>query len=62
MLMDVTPEQIDAWGEELAELTDGLAHLFARPEPAEVFADLIEGLLDRSISEAADLLAALTPT
>ncbi|MFJ9821128.1 IS701 family transposase [Streptomyces sp. NPDC101151] len=42
----MTPEQIDAWGEELAEVTGGLAHLFARPEPAEVFADLIEGLLD----------------
>jgi SRSO17 transposase len=46
MLMDVTPEQIDAWGEELAELTEGLAHLFARPEPVAVFADLVEGLLD----------------
>ncbi|MFF3159353.1 hypothetical protein [Streptomyces sp. NPDC057910] len=44
--MDVTPEQIDAWGGELAGLTEGLAHLFARPEPAEVFAGLVGGLLD----------------
>ncbi|MEJ8632449.1 IS701 family transposase [Streptomyces sp. MS2.AVA.5] len=30
----------------MGELTEGLAHMFAQPEPAEVFADLIEGLLD----------------
>jgi SRSO17 transposase len=45
MLVDVTSEQVGAWAEELAELTGGLGHLFARPEPREVFADLMEGLL-----------------
>jgi SRSO17 transposase len=45
MLVDVTPEQVDVWAEELAELTGGLGHLFTRPEPREVFADLMEGLL-----------------
>ncbi|MGW1762180.1 IS701 family transposase [Streptomyces mirabilis] len=38
-------EHVEGWAEELAALTDGLGHLFARPEPREVFADLIEGLL-----------------
>ena len=35
MLIDVTPEQIGEWAEELAALTGGLGHLFARPEPRE---------------------------
>ncbi|MFK0297290.1 IS701 family transposase [Streptomyces sp. NPDC090442] len=41
----MTLEQVEGWAEELAVLTGGLGHLFARPEPREVFADLIEGLL-----------------
>lgn len=45
MLVDVSLEQVDGWAEELAALTEGLGHLFARPEPREVFADLIEALL-----------------
>jgi SRSO17 transposase len=45
MLIDVAPEHVDGWAEELALLTTGLGHLFARPEPREVFADLVEGLL-----------------
>jgi SRSO17 transposase len=45
MLVDVAPEHVEGWAEELASLTAGLGHLFARPEPREVFADLIEGLL-----------------
>lgn len=45
MLAVVTEEQVAAWAEELAVLLGGLGHLFARPEPREVFADLMEGLL-----------------
>jgi SRSO17 transposase len=45
MLIDVAPEHVEGWAEELASLTAGLGYLFARPEPREVFADLIEGLL-----------------
>src|SRR5918911_1744909 len=45
MLVDVSPEHVEGWAEELASLTEGLGHLFSRPEPREVFADLIEGLL-----------------
>ncbi|MFS4093372.1 IS701 family transposase [Streptomyces sp. AF1A] len=45
MLVDVAPEHVEGWAEELASLIAGLGHLFARPEPREVFADLIEGLL-----------------
>jgi len=45
VLVDVTSEQVGAWAEELAVLTGDLGHLFARPEPREVFADLMEGLL-----------------
>ncbi|MFE2518963.1 hypothetical protein ACFXG9_27115 [Streptomyces mirabilis] len=45
MLMDVRVEHVEGWAEELAALTGGLGHPFARPEPREAFADLIEGLL-----------------
>lgn len=45
MLVDVSTEHVEVWAEELAALTGRLGHLFARPEPREVFADLIEGLL-----------------
>lgn len=45
MLMDVSTEHVEGWAEELAALAGGLGHLFARPEPREVFADLVEGLL-----------------
>lgn len=45
MLVDVTEGQLGEWAEELAVLLGGLDHLFARPEPREVFADLVEGLL-----------------
>ncbi|MER7819768.1 transposase [Streptomyces sp. NPDC096153] len=46
MLVDVALEHVEGWAEELASLTAGLGHLFARSEPREVlFADLIEGLL-----------------
>ncbi|MFI6444162.1 transposase [Kitasatospora sp. NPDC050543] len=41
----MTSEQIGEWAEELAALTRGLGHLFARPGPREVFAELAEGLL-----------------
>ncbi|MER5905049.1 IS701 family transposase [Streptomyces mirabilis] len=41
----MSAERVEGWAEELAALTGGLGHLFARPEPREVFADLIEGLL-----------------
>ncbi|GAA1931743.1 hypothetical protein GCM10009753_76980 [Streptantibioticus ferralitis] len=47
MLVNVAPEHLEGWAEELASLTVGLGNLFARPEPREVFADLIEGLLVR---------------
>lgn len=45
MLMDVRVGHVEGWAEELAALTDGLGHRFARSEPQEVFADLIDGLL-----------------
>lgn len=45
MLVDVTEEHLAVWAEELAALTEGLGDLFARPEPREVFADLVDGLL-----------------
>jgi SRSO17 transposase len=45
MLVDVTEEHLGEWAEELAVLLTGLGHLFARSEPQEVFADLVEGLL-----------------
>ncbi|MGY4967594.1 IS701 family transposase [Streptomyces sp. 900105245] len=45
MLVDVVLEEVEGWAEELASLTAGLGHLFTRPEPREVFADLVEGLL-----------------
>lgn len=45
MLVDVTERRLGEWAEELAVLLGGLDHLFARPEPREVFADLVEGLL-----------------
>jgi hypothetical protein len=45
MLVDVTEGRLGEWAEELAVLLGGLGHLFARPEPREVFADLVEGLL-----------------
>ncbi|MGI5380773.1 hypothetical protein ACQEV2_42705 [Streptomyces sp. CA-251387] len=45
ILMDVSAEHVGDWAEELAALMVGLGHLFAWPEPREVFADLIEGLL-----------------
>ncbi|MCQ9179212.1 IS701 family transposase [Streptomyces sp. IBSBF 2953] len=41
----MSTEHVEGWAEELAALTGGLGHLFARPEPREVFADLVEGLL-----------------
>ncbi|MDJ0346523.1 IS701 family transposase [Streptomyces sp. H10-C2] len=41
----MTEEQLGDWAEELAVLIASLGHLFARPEPREVFADLMEGLL-----------------
>ncbi|PYC65564.1 transposase, partial [Streptomyces tateyamensis] len=45
MLVDVTEEQLGWWAEELAIFLGDFDHLFARPEPREVFADLVEGLL-----------------
>jgi hypothetical protein len=45
MLVDVTEGHLSLWAEELVSLTAGLGDLFARPEPREVFADLVEGLL-----------------
>ena len=46
MLADVAMDLTAAsWAEELAVLLGGLDSLFARREPREVFADLVEGLL-----------------
>ncbi|MEU9057206.1 hypothetical protein AB0D37_43865 [Streptomyces sp. NPDC048384] len=42
MLVDVTEEHLGEWAEELAVLLGGFDHLFVRPEPREVFADLAE--------------------
>ena len=39
-LVDVAPEHVEGWAEELASLTTGLGYMFARPEPREVLADL----------------------
>ena len=36
---------VDGWESRLRELTGRVGHLFARPEPREVFADLVDGLL-----------------
>ncbi|MFH8224870.1 hypothetical protein ACH4C2_37925 [Streptomyces sp. NPDC018057] len=41
----MSAEHVAGWAEELAVLAGGLGHLSARPEPREVFAGLIEGLL-----------------
>ncbi len=45
MLAVVTEERLGEWAEELAVFAGGLGRLFVRPEPREVFADLLEGLL-----------------
>ncbi|MFD8749440.1 hypothetical protein ACFV0O_00415 [Kitasatospora sp. NPDC059577] len=45
MLALVGEGQLGEWAEELAIFLGGLGNLFARPEPREVFADLLEGLL-----------------
>ncbi len=36
---------VAGWESRLRELTGRMGHLFARPEPLEVFGDLVEGLL-----------------
>ena len=36
---------VDGWESRLRELTARMGYLFARPEPREVFADLVDGLL-----------------
>ncbi|KPI13570.1 transposase IS4 family protein [Actinobacteria bacterium OK006] len=54
MLVDVAPEHVEGWAEELASLTAWFGRLFTRPEPREVFADLIEGLLSDLGRRAAD--------
>ncbi|MEU5534185.1 IS701 family transposase [Streptomyces sp. NPDC020362] len=41
----MTEKHLALRNEELVALTEGLGNLFARPEPREVFADLMDGLL-----------------
>ena len=36
---------VSGWESRLRELTGRMGHLFARPEPRQVFGDLVEGLL-----------------
>lgn len=45
MIFEVMDELVDGWESRLRELTGRMGHLFARPEPREVFADLVDGLL-----------------
>ena len=44
-MLDVMDIHIASCVDELKALTSGLGRLFARPEPREIFHDLVEGLL-----------------
>jgi SRSO17 transposase len=45
VIFEVMDDLVDGWESRLRELTGRMGHLFARPEPREVFADLVDGLL-----------------
>jgi hypothetical protein len=43
--IEVMDDLVSGWESRLRDLTGRMGHLFARPEPPEVFDDLVEGLL-----------------
>jgi hypothetical protein len=45
LIFEVMDDLVSGWEARLRELTGRMGHLFARPEPREVFHDLVEGLL-----------------
>jgi hypothetical protein len=45
VIFEVMDDLVEGWESRLRELTGRMGHLFARPEPREVFADLVDGLL-----------------
>lgn len=45
MILEVMDGLVDGWELRLRELIGRMGYLFARPEPWEVFGDLVEGLL-----------------
>ena len=45
MIFEVMDGLVDGWESRLRGLIGRMGHLFARPEPWEVFGDLVEGLL-----------------
>jgi SRSO17 transposase len=45
VIFEVMDDLVSGWETRLRELTGRVGHLFARPEPREVFHDLVEGLL-----------------
>jgi SRSO17 transposase len=45
VIFEVMDDLVSGWESRLRELTGRMGRLFARPEPREVFHDLIEGLL-----------------
>jgi SRSO17 transposase len=45
MIFEVMDGLVEGWESRLRELIGRMGHLFARPEPWEVFGDLVEGLL-----------------
>ncbi|MER5520415.1 transposase [Streptomyces sp. NPDC002677] len=55
--MDVRVEHVEGWAEELAALTGGLGHLFARPAPREVFAHRVQKFPGEASWSADGLLA-----
>jgi SRSO17 transposase len=44
-MLDALEDQLSEWDRALRSLLGRVGHLFARPEPREVFKDLVEGLL-----------------
>lgn len=44
-MIDALEGQLSEWDRELRSLLGRVGHLFSRPEPREVFKDLVEGLL-----------------
>jgi SRSO17 transposase len=45
VIFEVMDDLVSGWESRLRELTGRVGHLFARPEPRQVFHDLVEGLL-----------------
>jgi SRSO17 transposase len=45
VIFEVMDDLVSGWESRLRELTGRMGHLFARPEPRQVFGDLVEGLL-----------------